>query len=500
MNELHSLSSTFPNYNPNSEEDVINCLKDLDLRIGSLANHSIELEEAYTGLIENTSKKWQNLSNAPEFQSLNASIRLTFKTIKEKNLADSVCQELNNPKLFPPAIKTVIMEYLDPPSLGPAKLPKHAFSLAKLPIHVLENTQNSIVYELPAGKPDPRQNCMFPIDYRSRVFQKGSKGENCLYYGMNFIRSRSDKLQRATLERRIEQIGSLRRKEIMQSSKLLPKISCSYHPDVIAFLKGMTREKVNKALQDEEAREQTSARFDSPIALEGGYPSFIPFLEEFLKQKTSENMFDFFCMRKIKILHDIDLTCLIRLKAELQIYLPKHQINLPKNSFLKSARLTRQYVQQRFSILYRLGESTWTPANTIEQLMIELKRVGPLLIAGNFGECCIGLPFKIENTLKDRDIYTWAPDIALLPAGKSQISLHHSVLLVGASKVQDEAFAYFIDPNDPSDPVDRSKQKIYRITFKNLTTHIVNMNGSLPSHNVLSLNVPYAYHGNFQLD
>lgn len=71
----------------------------------------------------------------------------------------------------------------------------------------------------------------------------------------------------------------------------------------------------------------------------------------------------------------------------------------------------------------------------------------------------------------------------------------HSVLLVGAKKTRDQSLVYFIDSNDPSDPLDRTKQKIYTISFTNLTSHICDIIGRQQPEST----VEYAYYGAFKI-
>ena len=96
----------------------------------------------------------------------------------------------------------------------------------------------------------------------------------------------------------------------------------------------------------------------------------------------------------------------------------------------------------------------------------------------------------MSQKISTRDIYAWRPG-----AERDESIAGHSALLVGVKKIQEKAFAYFIDPNDSSDPLDKYKQKIYMISFTNLTSNICSLTGCKE----LDSEIGYAYSGNFKV-
>lgn len=46
----------------------------------------------------------------------------------------------------------------------------------------------------------------------------------------------------------------------------------------------------------------------------------------------------------------------------------------------------------------------------------------------------------------------------------------HMVLVVGAEKTERGEYVYFIDPMDESDPANPTKQRIFKMTYKRLTS------------------------------
>src|ERR1700739_2694970 len=73
----------------------------------------------------------------------------------------------------------------------------------------------SVIYELPHGKPNPKEIFNGLPDGRSRVPQTGSKGPLCTYYAINRLRTRIGSLHAEEYQkaRQLEQRFSLWRKE-----------------------------------------------------------------------------------------------------------------------------------------------------------------------------------------------------------------------------------------------------------------------------------------------
>jgi hypothetical protein len=139
-----------------------------------------------------------------------------------------------------------------------------------------------------------------------------------------------------------------------------------------------------------------------------------------------------------------------------------------------------------------LKKSTWKPIDGSDSLISELKSKGPLFVGGALGKpAYMDAPYERTQKIANRAIYAWRPGAKRHPNS----FVGHTVLLVGAKKVEKEAYVYFIDSVDPSDPKDLSKQKIYMISFNNFTNHITDLHGRLRQDSP----VPYAYYGNFKI-
>ena len=100
----------------------------------------------------------------------------------------------------------------------------------------LHNSDAFILYEMPAGKPDPHGPCgLCPLPSGSqlpvRVLQTGSKDSVCWYYVMNFLRQRVGKNPCETHkpQREIEMRVSHLRKAHSRLEKSLPSITNQLH-------------------------------------------------------------------------------------------------------------------------------------------------------------------------------------------------------------------------------------------------------------------------------
>ena len=115
------------------------------------------------------------------------------------------------------------------------------------------------------------------------------------------------------------------------------------------------------------------------------------------------------------------------------------------------------------------------------------------MVLGNVGvNEYIDPPFKMSKQLSGRDIYAWKPGAKKL--SDEERGLIHAVLLVGAEKVQNKAFVYFIDSVDPSDPNNPSTQKIYKRSFDHFKLNLCNLGGYYST----DTSCDYAYYGNFK--
>lgn len=162
------------------------------------------------------------------------------------------------------------------------------------PLQFLERSDQSLIYKMPSGKPDPSQACVLGADQRKLVTQAQVKTQQIWYYTFNFIRQRVGKNPNEELKnaREIEVRCSKLRKERGICLETFPAVVQSLNNDAVReSLSSMDRHQA-KFLVDNWA-EVGSKIFETPEVLEG-CPSIFPFLKEFIRQNSTKNMYEFF--------------------------------------------------------------------------------------------------------------------------------------------------------------------------------------------------------------
>jgi len=369
-----------------------------------------------------------------------------------------------------------------------------------LPLSILKKTDNSMVYELPPGKPSSTEKYTMDNDCRKWVIQFPYKGNTCWYYTMNFLRKRIGKNSPEELlkERKIEKLCSLRRKKRTEHEKSLPAITDQLSTEFgLKVLGGIDLEKAKIYIENKVIMEP---KFNTKEALEGA-PSLFPFIEEFFYEGKQKNMHDFLMNKKFAIRNEIDEEFLTHFHTNKEELLESEMTI--SNGYQKKVEWDKLQLTQKSWMLdffarhvsakaYGLQKSSWAPKKGIDGLITELKNSGPLFVSGFLGKITyVDAPFKMKEKLAHRDIYAWNPGAKR----HSMTNIGHSVLLVGATKVENKGFIYFIDSIDPSDPQDPSKQKMYMMSFTSFVQHLCDLHGrpKQDSH------VGYAYYGNFKI-
>lgn len=137
------------------------------------------------------------------------------------------------------------------------------------------------------------------------------------------------------------------------------------------------------------------------------------------------------------------------------------------------------YLQRLESIIdmlkienFGLKISGWTPENGIDGLIVSLKAHGPLAIKGLFGKHIYKeAPFAMKDLIASKEIYAWPKGAPL----SEQSNSCNSVVIIGAKKVTEKGYVYFVDPQDANDPNDLSIQKIYLISFERFCNNLYDL-------------------------
>lgn len=358
-----------------------------------------------------------------------------------------------------------------------------------LPISILETTSNSILYEIPPGKPNPLQTYTAGVDERERVLQMGNKGNSCWYFVFNCIRKRIGKicLESFLMDRKIEILCSQRRKEQTAYDNSFPvpfsQLYTTSDKSLLMLMDLKAAELFLKSKSDDDFNQSE---------IQEGRSSLKPYLQEFIKEKKFPNFYEFLLFKRYSKAFEINMKFLSYFETNVNDLLEDEKWK--KLEISKKAIDLDNFVRDVHADLYKLQRSSWKPAQGIDPLIHELKERGPLMVLGNFGQdAYIDPPFKMSQKISSREIYGWRPG-----AEHIQSIARHAVLLVGAKKIQNKAFVFFIDPCDPSDPatpLDPSMRKLYMISLNNLTSNICSLSGRFESDSKIG----YAYHGNFRI-
>lgn len=365
-----------------------------------------------------------------------------------------------------------------------------------LPIFVLHKDEKGVLYELPAGKPDPTLPCPVGKEDRPRVRQSAAKGRTCWYYAMNFLRTRvgCDPMGDHSVERKIEKTLSEHRKKLsdiditfptknMRTSGVfkqrLPDDRAAVHSLIGLYELGRV-ECVHASVQ---------ALFDV----------YIDLCKRFIAQQKYNSMATFLQCEETKLKDSITRDCLIGLGVDPRVRFAKV---ISEVTGMNAAGLTLEklcafsggfdnVLRSVAAEKYGLKTSDWTPDMSIEVLIQEMKLHGPLYVSGALGACVYVAPPRVLRSVAGRTIHFWPKGSA-----RNNLTAGHAVVLVGAEKTSGGPLIYYVDPNDPSDPKDKSLQKIYAISYKNLVDSVVNLMGGASCSREKSR---YSYYGDFDV-
>lgn len=380
------------------------------------------------------------------------------------------------------------------------------------PLHYIDRTNQSFIYEMPLGKPDPNESCRVGEEKRNYVVQSAVKGQQIWYYIFNFLRRRIGKNPCEELKnaREIELIGSQHRKARTALLDSYPTVIQQLNNnEVTQSLMNINRERAVCMLDNWDT---CSKYLETPEVLEGG-PSIHPFLREFLASNTHDNMYQFFLQNYLEKHSELDTKVLEYFGID-----PKQMYNkemTPENGYLNKkpwknlslperAGFLDYFIRDAFAKAYGLQKASWTPKSTFDAFFEELHQKKAFFVAGAFGKGAhvdapfpfkqkvrIEPPFASEPKEKEITMHGWKPGAQ---------RHHHSfsgygILIIGAKKTAKQSYVYYIDAEDCRDPADPASQKIYVMTYDNLIKNVCDLHGRPQPYSPAS--VGYAYYGDF---
>jgi hypothetical protein len=357
-----------------------------------------------------------------------------------------------------------------------------------LKLRTLEYSPQSVVYELPPGKPDPQYPYVDGIEERPRVRQSSQKGHHCFYYSLNLIRQRigaSAPLSLDLCEKRVvEQICSLWRKKMMQLDSEFPIPFDELVSKKTSGLFSLKHSAIGYCLRSLEAK------LDAQNDASNQERALIPLFHAFLNQRQ-HYLFDAF-LRAEYSRQSIEISrWFLSSVNPYPLQLLENEWNFDgMTDIQRQALILRNLAHACMVDCYELYESTWKTDLGIKDLILKLKAKGPIFVCGRFGTAEYNdPPHALPMKFADREVFGWEE-------GTKRISdslLIHAVVIVGAKYEASIEQVYYVDPNDPSDPADPSLQKIYAISYKTLVAGITDIHGKP----LLNRQREFAYRGNF---
>lgn len=331
-----------------------------------------------------------------------------------------------------------------------------------------------IIYLLPGGKPDPI--APFPErgmpDTRRRVPQMAYKANTCWYYTFNYLRDRYGKhpSSQKLPGREFEKLASTRRKEV------------SAHEDSLVGITDQLNQPAYKRILSSIVKKTVDMNPAIPILREalgstGGQYELEKFdatIDLFKKQIKYHNLYDFLLYLKLDKRKEINEVFLKKIGESPSKIFEKLS---HKDLFLKQKLgcSTYESIEPRFQRVvldyfilntcaqgYGLRECNWQPTDSIDSLISTLDKDGPFSISGEFGKPHYeGSPLKSQSQVEGRDIFFWRSGSFI-----KSIVIAHSILIIGARKLSDKEYVYYIDSADLSDP--KNSQPIYMMSYKRM--------------------------------
>lgn len=359
---------------------------------------------------------------------------------------------------------------------------------------------NSFVFRpLPLGKPDPTEpRPESGPDSRRRVIQHGAKGNVCWLAGFNLLRARwKAPNTEGRVERLFEQSVSKMRKAICKYQDGLPDLVKSFEYSMMAdLLKGITKSSVAENPHAIQLLDVVVEAHIGPAKV-----ALNTLKESFMTQTKFTNLYDYAKFVSLNGGSGIYETFFAEIgvdpeKLHQQVIETRDEAYCKRYSGTKWGDIDPQ---QKNLLLYQLAYnlvakrsglqlSYWEPTGRFTFLVEELEIRGPLVVGGFFGRAYYATkPKKLDRTVMGRPLYGW-----LKTDPKISLIVGHVIVVVGAEKVNDREYVYYVDSEDASDPDHPEKQVLFCMSYQKLVDNILANNGF--HHKQASCRVGYAFH------
>lgn len=313
----------------------------------------------------------------------------------------------------------------------------------------------------PPGKPDSKKLPDSTSKQRPRIVQSPQKGDTCMYYALQILRNERKPINHPQAPSHLQ--PSAAEKSISKYRKIQTRIDQYFPMDNARFLAGRTASGVFTQTDALSFMVKHLHRKDLKEVLDSLYNALTIFCE----QDEDDDFFHF-----MEELHSQKI-----MQARLSL-LKENGITLPFHATKDVKRLQfaiENQVKCLMAYIYKVRKSPWHPLQPIEKLIENLNLYGPHLVIGKFGQNFYQTEaIKLPETIAGRTILGWPGHVTRINENEAAF---HAVVIVGATVKEEERCVYFVDPLDGSDPSDINTQKIYEISYQELTTSIANSLG-----------------------
>lgn len=321
----------------------------------------------------------------------------------------------------------------------------------------------------PPGKPGPR--CADGT--RLRLAQKGQAGGfDCMYYALQILRGdrrigkepRPEEVKDRLKEQRI---SAYRKKNNKLDQDIKSQFACAHRLFQGDLSKKNIETSLPKLCEDYKDDENAvkSLKLSGSFCEQDTFPNFLAYLinnDQSVKERirVCEEFFG-----------DFNVTL-----EDVKAFVPKLMGRWEDLDLLEKYRMMMCYVFYVSYSFYGCELSSWQPDQPFSHFLKELKSHGPLMVSGRFGTSYYEEKPTRRKIIEGRDVYGWAAG----SKRKQQYRTLHAIVIVGAEKIGERQYVYFLDPANPSKPEDVKSQKVYVMTYERFCTSIATLSGLIP--------------------
>ncbi|MCB1119056.1 MAG: hypothetical protein KDK65_03765, partial [Chlamydiia bacterium] len=318
---------------------------------------------------------------------------------------------------------------------------------------VIQETSQSILYELPPGARQPGQQKRIPI-------LPAVREPTCFPRAIHLL---TDK------DRTSEDVTIINTYRETFTREYLSDLPCMGYwrnsPRLADNLKTITPQNAKNVYTDTTSTlrmtEDNCRRTDPDN--HRPHTELAPFIDQFVQNPEGQpTLFDFLAKKEADFREKHYRQLILKIGSPEDVTNIENQV--PKH-------LRTGYLQEAMhhAIAWKMSfiHSTWTPEQTHADFIECLKRLGPHLITGSFGPMFYQERPTVKDTISTRNIYGWSRGAQAKFSPSA-----HAIIAIGAANLSNQEVVYYIDPFDGSDPQDKEVQRIYVISYKSFKERI----------------------------